>query len=107
MKKFALRFALIAGAHFGLSLLIWAAMFLYAVHASTARIPDVEAYKAAFEAPLYIFLKYCLVLSQLPIYWAFPLKSLSLSLLLLNSATFALLFCACWNGWKTLRKKHA
>ena len=82
-------------------------MFVYAIYASTEPIPGVEAYKAAFETPQYIFLKYCLVLTQLPIYWAFPLKTISLSLLLLNSASFALFFCACWKCWTHLWKKRA
>jgi hypothetical protein len=101
-----MKFVVIAGAHFGVSLLIQAAL-LAIVPPLTDPLPSANAYSALFETPQYIFFKYCQALSHLPIYWVFRLNGTSPFILLLNSAAFASIVCACWKGWEIFRRKEA
>jgi hypothetical protein len=74
---------------------------------ATRDCPATDRPTALFETPQYIFFKYCQALSHLPIYWVFRLNGTSPFILLLNSAAFASIVCACWKGWEIFRRKEA
>ena len=101
-----MRFVLLAGGHFGISLLIWRGLHA-CIPPLTEPLPNADAYVAHFFTPQYLFLKNCQFLTELPIYRAFRPDAPSPILLLLNSAAFALIVWAGWKGWRLFRKKWA